>query len=127
MAHSVEVRPPFLDHRLVEFACCLPGHFKIKAGRVKNILKDALRDLLPADLIARPKEGFIMPINEWLVGKLESYVRAMLAPEKVKRQGLFRAEAIGDMLDAHFSGRRHYGNQIWNLLMLQLWWDRYAR
>lgn len=125
MAHSVEVRPPFLDHRLVEFACSLPGHFKIKAGRVKSILKNALSDLLPADLVARPKEGFIMPINEWLVGHLESYVRAMLAPEKIKRQGLFRPEAIRDMMDAHFSGRTHFGNQIWNLLMLQLWWETY--
>jgi asparagine synthase (glutamine-hydrolysing) len=126
MAHSVEVRPPFLDHRLVEFACSLPGHFKIRAGRVKNILKDAVRDLLPAELIARPKEGFIMPINEWLVGQLKSYVRSALAPEKIKAQGLFRPEAVRYMLDAHFSGRHHYGNQIWNLLMLQLWWERYV-
>lgn len=125
MAHSVEVRPPFLDHRLVEFACSLPGHFKIKAGRVKSILKDAMRDLLPADLVARPKEGFIMPINEWLVGHLGSYVRAILAPGKVKRQGLFQPNAIREILEAHFSGRRHFGNQIWNLVMLQLWWETY--
>jgi asparagine synthase (glutamine-hydrolysing) len=125
MAHSVEVRPPFLDHRLVEFACSLPGHFKIKSGRVKSILKDALRDLLPADLLARPKEGFIMPINEWLITHLKTYVRATLAPDKVKRQGLFRPDAITSMLDAHFSGRSHHGNQIWNLLMLQLWWQTY--
>jgi asparagine synthase (glutamine-hydrolysing) len=126
MAHSVEVRPAFLDHRLVEFACSLPGHFKIKAGRVKSILKEALRELLPADLVARPKEGFIMPINEWLIGHLKSYVCATLAPEKVKRQGLFRPDAIMNMLDAHFSGHNHYGNQIWNLLMLQLWWEGYV-
>jgi asparagine synthase (glutamine-hydrolysing) len=126
MAHSVEVRPPFLDHRLVEFACSLPGNFKIKAGRVKSILKDAMRGLLPADLVSRPKEGFIMPINEWLVGHLGSYVRAVLAPEKIKRQGLFQPDAIRMMLDAHFSGRAHFGNQIWNLLMLQLWWERYV-
>jgi asparagine synthase (glutamine-hydrolysing) len=126
MAHSVEVRPPFLDHRLAEFACSLPGRFKIKAGRVKNILKDAVADLLPGELIARPKEGFIMPINEWLVGRLESYVRATLAPHKVRRQGLFRPEAIQIMLDRQFSSKHHFGNQIWNLLMLQLWWDRYA-
>jgi len=125
MAHSVEVRPPFLDHRLVEFACSLPGHFKIKAGRVKHILKDAVRDLLPADLVSRPKEGFIMPINEWLVGQLKDYVRATLAPEKIRAQGLFRPSAVADMLDAHFSGRHHHGNQIWNLLMLQLWWKAY--
>jgi asparagine synthase (glutamine-hydrolysing) len=126
MAHSVEVRPPFLDHRLVEFACSLPGHFKIRAGRVKSILKDAMRDLLPPDLVARPKEGFIMPINEWLIGHLKGYVSATLAPDKLKRLGLFRVEAVQDILDAHFAGRRHYGNQIWNLLMLQLWWDRYV-
>jgi asparagine synthase (glutamine-hydrolysing) len=126
MAHSVEVRPPFLDHRLVEFACSLPGNFKIKAGRVKNILKTALRELLPADLVDRPKEGFIMPINDWLVGHLQSYVRAVLAEDKLKRTGVFRPREVQDILDAHFSGRRHHGNQIWNLLMLQLWWDRYV-
>jgi asparagine synthase (glutamine-hydrolysing) len=126
MAHSVEVRPPFLDHRLAEFACSLPGRFKIKAGRVKNILKDAVADLLPSELIARPKEGFIMPINEWLVGRLEAYVRATLAPQKIRRQGLFRSEAIQIMLDEHFSNKHRLSNQIWNLLMLQLWWDRYA-
>ncbi len=127
MAHSVEVRPPFLDHRLVEFACSLPGHFKIKAGRVKNILKEALRDVLPTDLLARPKEGFIMPINEWLIGRLKDYVLGILSPENIKRQGLFRPEAIEQLLFAHFSGRQHLGNQIWNLLMLQVWWNRYAR
>src|SRR5262249_61201984 len=63
MAHSVEVRPPYLDHRLVEFACSLPGHFKIKAGRVKNILKEALRGLLPVDLVARPKGRFLLRLS----------------------------------------------------------------
>ena len=126
MAHSVEVRPPFLDHRLVEFACSLPGRFKIKAGRVKNILKDAVADLLPTELIARPKEGFIMPVNEWLISRLDNYVRATLAPEKIRRQGLFRPDAIQGILDGHFSGHHQYGNQIWNLLMLQLWWDHYV-
>lgn len=126
MAHSVEVRPPFLDHRLVEFACSLPGNFKIKGGRVKSILKKALNDLLPSDLVGRPKEGFIMPINEWLVGHLQSYVRAVLAPGKVKRTGLFRQDAVKEILDAHFQGRYQHGNQIWNLLMLQLWWDHYV-
>lgn len=127
MAHSVEVRPPFLDHRLVEFACSLPGNFKIKAGRVKNVLKEAVRDLLPADLIDRPKEGFIMPINEWLIGRLKGYVLDTLSPERLRRHGLFRPDAIGEMLETHYSGKVHRGNQIWNLLMLQLWWERYVR
>ena len=126
MAHSVEVRPPFLDHRLAEFAATLPGSMKIKGGRVKHILKEAVKDLLPADLLARPKEGFIMPINEWLLGKLRTYVKATLAPERLVRHGLFRASGVQALLDEHYSGLANRGNQIWNLLMLQLWWERYV-
>lgn len=127
MAHSVEVRPPFLDHRLAEFACRLPGKLKIKAGRVKNILKNAVQDLLPPALIERPKEGFIMPINEWLIDRLGEFVKETLAPERLKSHGLFRAEAVAQMLEAHFSRRGRFGDRIWNLLMLQLWWERYAK
>ena len=126
MAHSVEVRPPFLDHRLAEFAATLPGSLKIRGGRVKHILKEAVKDLLPADLLARPKEGFIMPINEWLLGKLKSYVQATLAPERLARHGLFRISAVEALLDEHYSQRANRGNQIWNILMLQLWWERYV-
>jgi asparagine synthase (glutamine-hydrolysing) len=126
MAHSVEVRPPFLDHRLVQFVADLPGSVKIKAGRVKHILKEAVRDLVPAELLARPKEGFIMPVNEWLIGSLKGYVQATLAPARLARHGLFQAHAIQRMLDAHYSGTVNRGSQIWNLLMLQLWWEEYV-
>lgn len=126
MAHSVEVRPPFLDHRIVEFAAQLPGRYKMKGSRVKSVLKDAVRDLLPPELVDRPKEGFIMPINEWLLRRLKGFAESVLAPERIKRQGLFRPEAIRDLLDAHYAGRRNRGDQIWNLMMLQLWWDRYV-
>jgi asparagine synthase (glutamine-hydrolysing) len=126
MAHSVEVRPPFLDHRLVQFVADLPGSVKIKAGRVKHILKEAVRDLLPRELLDRPKEGFIMPVNEWLIGNLKGYVQATLAPERLARHGLFQADAIRQMLEAHYSGAANRGNQIWNLLMLQLWWEEYV-
>jgi asparagine synthase (glutamine-hydrolysing) len=127
MVHSVEVRPPFLDHRLVEFACSLPGSFKIKAGRVKSILKNAVKDLLPEDLLERPKEGFIMPINEWLIGRLKTFVLDTLSPPRLKRFGLLRPEAVSGMLNSHYSGKCQWGNQIWNLVMLQLWLERYAR
>jgi asparagine synthase (glutamine-hydrolysing) len=126
MAHSVEVRPPFLDHRLVQFVADLPGNIKIRGGRVKHILKEAVSDLLPAELLARPKEGFIMPVNEWLIGNLKDYVQATLAPKRLARHGLFRADAIRRMLDAHYSGTVNRGSQIWNLLMLQLWWEEYV-
>jgi len=126
MAHSVEVRPPFLDHRLVQFVADLPGDIKIRGGRVKHILKEAVGDLLPAELLARPKEGFIMPVNEWLIGNLKDYVQATLAPKRLATHGLFRAGAIEQMLEAHYCGTASYGNQIWNLLMLQLWWEAYV-
>jgi asparagine synthase (glutamine-hydrolysing) len=126
MAHSVEVRPPFLDHRLVQFVADLPGNIKIRDGRVKHILKRAVSDLLPAELLARPKEGFIMPVNEWLIGSLKDYVQATLAPKRLARHGLFRAGAIEQSLEAHYSGTAKCGNQIWNLLMLQLWWEAYV-
>jgi asparagine synthase (glutamine-hydrolysing) len=127
MAHSVEVRPPFLDHRLVQFVAGLPGSAKIKAGRVKHILKEAVSDLLPAQLLARPKEGFIMPVNEWLIGSLKDYVQSTLAPARLARHGLFKAGAVERMLAAHYSGAANRGNQIWNFLMLQLWWEEYVR
>ena len=126
MAHSVEVRPPFLDHRLVEFVAGLSGSIKIKGGRVKHILKEAVADLLPAELLARPKEGFIMPVNEWLIGSLKDYVQATLAPERLARHGLFRPDAIRQLLESHYAGGANLGNRIWNLLMLQLWWERYV-
>jgi len=124
MAHSVEVRPPFLDHRLVQFVADLPGSVKIKTRRVKHILKEAVEDLLPAELLARPKEGFIMPVNEWLIGSLKDFVQATLTPERLARHGLFRASVVREMLETHYSGAANRGNQIWNLLMLQLWWER---
>src|SRR5260370_40918486 len=126
MAHAVEVRPPFLDHRLVQFVADLPGSVKIQAGRVKHILKEGVRALLRAELLARPKEGFIMPVNEWLIGSLKGYVQATLAPARLARHDLFQASAIQRMLDAHYSGAANRGSQIWNLLMLQLWWEEYV-
>jgi asparagine synthase (glutamine-hydrolysing) len=126
MAHSVEVRPPFLDHRIVAFAATLRGGLKIKAGRVKHILKEAVKDLLPPALLARPKEGFIMPINDWLLGGLKDFAQATLSPARLARHGLFQPERIENLLSAHYSGAGQWGSQIWNLLMLQLWWERYV-
>lgn len=126
MAHSVEVRPAFLDHRLIEYAATLPGRLKIRNGRVKHILKKALRGLLPDALVDRPKEGFIMPVNDWLLGRLGGFVSEHLAPERLARHGMFAPGAIEAVIDDHFAGRKNNGNQIWCLLMLQLWWERYV-
>jgi asparagine synthase (glutamine-hydrolysing) len=125
MAHSVEVRPPFLDHRLVEFTARIPGAMKISQGRVKHILKEAVRGLLPAELLDRPKEGFIMPINDWILTRLRTFVEGVLSAPHLARHGLIDPEAVRDILHAHYTGTANYGNRIWNLVMFQFWWDKY--
>ena len=124
MAHSVEVRPPFLDHRLIEFAATLPGWMKIRDGRTKHLLKRAVAPLLPADLVDRPKEGFLMPINRWLLAEMRGPVESALNPARVARTGLLDPNAVSGMLAAHFSGSDHFADRIWMLYMFQLWWER---
>ena len=114
MAHSVEVRPPFLDHRLVELVANLPGCMKIKRGRVKNILKDAVQALFPEGLVDRPKEGFVMPINDWILDKLETYVRASLSPQLLRRHECpLKPTAIADLLGRYYAGEMHLASRIW--------------
>jgi len=125
MAHSVEVRPPYLDHRLVEFAARLPGTVKIMNGRVKHILKQAVADLLPDGLVDRPKEGFLMPVNEWLLNNLRAYVDDILSPARLSAHGLLRDDAVRRMIDGYYSGDRRAGDRLWNLMTFQLWWEIY--
>ena len=124
MAHSVEVRPPFLDHRLVEFAATIPGHMKIRAGREKHILKEAVRGLIPDEILNRKKEGFVLPVDQWLLAELKPWVEDMLSPAKIAKHGLLNAEAVRKLLELHFSREANHGPRIWTLLMLQLWWQR---
>jgi len=124
MAHSVEVRPPFLDHRLVEFAATLPGSMKIRAGREKHILKEAVRGLIPDEVLDRKKEGFVLPVDRWLLGELRPRVEAALTPERLQRHGLLRPYTVGALLAEHFAGKANHGPRIWNLLMFQVWWEK---
>jgi asparagine synthase (glutamine-hydrolysing) len=126
MAHSVEVRPPFLDHRLIEFVATLPGSMKIKQGRVKSILKDAVANLLPPGLVDRPKEGFVMPINEWLLQALRGFVTDTLSAGRLNRHGWLEPEAVGDLLSRYYGGATALGGRIWNLVNFQMWWERYV-
>jgi asparagine synthase (glutamine-hydrolysing) len=126
MAHSVEVRPPFLDHRLIEFANALPGSAKVGPGRTKHVLKQALRGLLPDAVLDRPKEGFLMPVNHWLARYHEGWVRSVLAPHRLRRHGLLRPAAVTALMDGfHQQPHNRAGDRLWNLLMFQLWWERY--
>lgn len=124
MAHSVEVRTPFLDYRLIEYAATIPGNLKIKNGRSKHILKEAVKELLPAEVINRPKEGFVLPIDIWLLGKMRDMVEDTLSEERLAHHQLLNAQAVKKILTEHFTGKFNHGPRIWNLMMFQLWWDR---
>ena len=125
MSTSIEARVPFLDHRLVEFSFHIPAEMKIRGGRSKHILKKAVEDLLPRDLIDRPKQGFSAPVKEWFRGPLAGYARRSIMDSRLRERGLFNYAVIDAMLEAHRSGRRNYDTLLWNLLNLSQWYDRW--
>jgi len=125
MAHSVEVRSPFLDYRLVEFVATIPGRLKIRNGIVKDILKKTVEPLLPAGITERPKEGFVLPIFDWMVEKMEGYSLDVLSEERLKKHNLFNKDEVGKIVQSYYSGHRKNAVKIWNLMMFQIWWERY--
>jgi asparagine synthase (glutamine-hydrolysing) len=125
MAHSVEVRTPFLDYRLVELCSKIPGKMKIKNGRIKNILKEALNDLLPEDVLNRNKEGFVLPIDLWMIRYMSDFVRDSLSEDKLKSHGLLDYQYVQNLISEHFEGKFNHGPRIWNLIIFQRWWDKF--
>jgi asparagine synthase (glutamine-hydrolysing) len=121
MAASIESRVPFLDHELVEFAASIPAKYDTKGLAGKFILKSAMEDLLPRDIIYRQKMGFPTPWAYWLAGpQLEKLEQMLLEPRTVDR-GHFKAPAVTRLFAEHRAGRRDHGNRIWRLLNLELW------
>jgi asparagine synthase (glutamine-hydrolysing) len=127
MAHSVEVRPPFLDHRLIEFAFRLPGTMKIKQGMTKYILKKAVGKLLPQDLLNRPKEGFILPYHFWMQKYLYAKIRQVLSPKALDQHGYFNKDYVAALLKGYQGGDLSQSNKIYLLLMFQVWWQKYIK
>lgn len=125
MAHSLEIRTAFLDTGVMEFAARIPERFKIRDEDVKVILKKAARPFLPASAIDRPKEGFVLPVNQWLQGWLFDYAKAALSPSELGRHGLFSSVEVGGMLDRFQGGQANLANKILSLLSFQIWYDIY--
>ena len=99
---------------------------KIKNGRSKQILKEAVRGLIPEEVIDRPKEGFVLPIDLWLLNDMRSFVEELLAPERLALHGLVRSDSVEILLKEHYSRSANHGPRIWNLLMFQRWWEAYV-
>ena len=125
MAHSLEVRPPFLDHRLVEFAGSLPARLKISNGKTKFVMRELLKTKLPPAILSRRKEGLDIPAHEWLRGPLKPLLLDALGPESVKNAGLFHHEAVDRLVQRHLSRRENLGYNLWGLLTLHLWMRRW--
>ncbi len=125
MAHSLEIRTAFLDRDFVELAASLPGHLKIRDGEVKYILKRAAEPYLPAPLIYRKKEGFVMPVNNWLMSGLGDFVDDVLADERVRAAGILRPEAVSRLRARFRAGDSRLANRVLSLLALQVWWNEY--
>jgi len=127
MAVSLETRAPFLDPRIGQFAASLPLAYKLNGKSGKHILKKAMADLLPADILHRPKKGFGIPIAEWLKGRLNPLMQDLLAPARLKDQGLFNADYVQKLITEHESGTASHHKQLWTLLVFQLWYDNFLR
>lgn len=125
MAHSVEVRSPFLDYRLIEFVSTLDGNLKIRDGVVKDVLKKAVFSLLPQGVTERAKEGFVLPVFEWMQAGLHSMCLKTLSPERLRIHGLLNMNAVQELMNRYIAGERSLEGRVWNLMMFQLWWENY--
>jgi asparagine synthase (glutamine-hydrolysing) len=126
MAYALEARSPFLDHDLMQLAASIPAELKVRGREKKWILREALRDWLPGDLLDRPKQGFSVPLSAWLRGDLRSWAREVLLDPATLDRGYFRREAIEGLLDRHTAGVDDDDQRIWSLLMLELWHREYV-
>ncbi len=125
MAHSVEVRPPFLDHRIVEFAAKLPASLKISGRQQKFVLKELMKDKLPPAILQRKKIGFDIPAHEWLRGPLRSLLADALHDGAGEYGDLFRADVLDSYLRLHLERKANLGYHLWGLLILFLWMKKW--
>jgi asparagine synthase (glutamine-hydrolysing) len=126
MAHSLELRVPFLDPEVAAFALALPTAHKVRGLAKKRLLREALAPLLPAEVVGGRKQGFSIPIAAWLRGPLEPFAREVLSAATLARQGCLDPATVAAVLDRHCSGREDLSRQIWGLMSFTLWFDRYA-
>jgi asparagine synthase (glutamine-hydrolysing) len=125
MAHALELRVPFCDHRLIEFSARLPLSLKVKGFKNKRLLKETMRGFLPDAIIDRPKLGLHAPVGIWLQSELKPLVANLLSKETVERRGYFRYDAIENMINLHQIGKRDFSWQLWMLLILEVWHRMY--
>ena len=121
MAHSLEARVPFLDHKFVEFAVSIPPGLKFKGFKTKSLLRKTVKSLLPAQIRMRKQHGFIVPLDRWFDGELTDYLDDIFSHPMIKKLRYFNWDLVNWMLNAHKQRHQNFETQIWMLLMLELW------
>jgi asparagine synthase (glutamine-hydrolysing) len=124
MAHSLEVRTPFLDYRLAELASSIPGSLKIRQGKLKYILRRVAERYVSKDILDRPKEGFVLPKNTWLRAGLSGMLDEVLAPDRLAMHGLFNNEYIATLKQNFLAGDDALTFKLWTLIVFQLWYEQ---
>jgi len=121
MATSIESRVPFLDHKLVEFTCSLPEHLKLRGGTTKYILREAMKDVLPQEILSRSKMGFPVPIGTWFRGPYRSIIDEYVLGERASSRGVFNATVVRDLVNRHQSGTENHDERLWALVNFEIW------
>jgi asparagine synthase (glutamine-hydrolysing) len=119
MAHSIESRVPLLDNEVLQFALALPPHFKIKDGRRKHILKEVAAQLLPREWLDRRKQGFGVPLDQWLRGDLRDMLTDSLLSRQAAGRGFFQPRYVRRLVDEHLHRKRDHGLLLWSLLIFE--------
>ena len=125
MLHSLEVRVPFLDHKVMEFCATIPASMKIRGRHKKYLFKKAVAPLLPQEILRKRKQGFVGPMAYWLRHDLKEYVRDTLSEASLKSHGYFHPQSVTGILDEHFARRKQHDTLIWALLVFQEWHHHY--
>ena len=127
MANSLEARVPYLDHELVEFAAGIPAKLKLNRFTPKYILKQALKDKIPRQILNRSKAGFNIPIGKWLRRELKGLLTDILCPESLKKIGYFNRPYIKELIDGHLSFKKDNGYKLLSLMHFCLWHDKFIK
>ena len=125
MAHSVEGRVPFLDHKFVEYSFKIPTKLKLNGRKDKYIVKKAMKDILPKEIFKRKKQRFYVPIDLWIKNDLKDYVSEVLSEETIRNQGIFNYNYIKKIFDKYDKSGLFYARQLWNLITFQTWYNLY--
>jgi asparagine synthase (glutamine-hydrolysing) len=121
MAHSLELRVPFCDHHLLAFACSLPEATRLQGWQLKGFMRYALQNILPKSIVLGPKRGFMLPLARWLRDELREMSRDLLSDQAIRRRGYVNPAYVQWLLAEHYSGRRNFTDQIYALMVLELW------